>query len=170
MLNKSLGGGGILDVGCYPISFSRLVAGVAAGLNSSLDPLEVKGFAHLGPTGVDEWSAAVLRFPNDVLVQVSTGVLLDQENTARVFGTKGSLYLPTPWAPWEEVKLVLARSGREPEEIFVRSRENAYSLEADVVGDHLAARQAPFPAMSWDDTLGNLRALDAWRQEVGLEY
>jgi predicted dehydrogenase len=170
LLNKSLGGGGILDVGCYPVSFSRLVAGAAAGLNASIDPLEVKGIAHLGLSGVDEWAAAVLRFPNDVLAQVSTGVLLDQENSARVYGTKGSLYLPTPWVPQEEVKLVLTRAGRDPEDILVRSRENAYSLEADVLGDHLAARQAPFPAMSWDDTLGNLRTLDAWRREVGLEY
>jgi predicted dehydrogenase len=118
---------------------------------------------------VDEWSAAVLRFPNDVLAQVSSGVLLDQENSARVYGTKGNLYLPTPWVPQEEVKLVLTRAGREPEDIFVRSRENAYSLEADVLGDHVAARQAPFPAMSWDDTLGNLRTLDVWRREVGAE-
>lgn len=170
LLNKALGGGGILDVGCYPVSFSRLVAGVAAGLNASLDPLEVRGVAHLGPTGVDEWAAAVLRFPNDVLAQVSTGILLDQENSACVYGTKGNLYLPTPWVPQEEVKFMLTRAGRDREEIFVRSRENAYSLEADVLGDHLAARQAAFPAMSWEDTLGNLRTLDSWRREVGLEY
>jgi predicted dehydrogenase len=170
LLSKSLGGGGILDVGCYPVSLSRLVAGVAAGFNASLDPLEVKGVAHLGPTGVDEWAAAVMKFPNDVLAQVSTGVLLEQENSARIYGTKGSLYLPTPWVPQEEVKLVLTRTGREPEDILIRSRENAYTLEADVVGDHLAARQAPFPAMSWDDTVGNLRTLDAWRRDVGMAY
>jgi predicted dehydrogenase len=168
LLNRRLGGGGILDVGCYPISISRLVAGVASGLSKSIDPLDVKGFAHLGPTGVDEWAAALLQFPNDVLAQVSTGVLLEQENVARVWGTKGSIYLPTPWVPQEEVKLVLNRTGRDPEDILIRSRENAYSLEADVLGDHLGARQAPFPAMSWDDTLGNMRTLDAWRREVGL--
>jgi hypothetical protein len=96
-------------------------------------------------------------------------VLLEQENVARVFGSRGSIYLPTPWVPQEEVKIVLTRGGQS-EDILIRSRENAYTLEADVVGDQLAARQAAFPAMSWDDTLGNLEALDAWRAEVGLRY
>lgn len=170
LLNRSLGGGGILDVGCYPVSFSRLVAGVAAGVAAPAEPVEVKGVAHIGRTGVDEWSSAVLRFPNDVIAQVATGVLLDQDNSAKVYGSKGSLFLPTPWVPKEEVVLTLARTGREPEEIRVRSERNAYTLEADVVGDHLPARQAPFPAMTWDDSLGNLRTLDAWRRSIGLHY
>jgi predicted dehydrogenase len=170
LLNKALGGGGILDVGCYPVSFSRLVAGVAMGLNAPAEPVELKGVARLGPTGVDEWAAAVMRFPNDVIAQVSAGLLLEQENAARVYGTKGNLFLPTPWVPREEVRLTLTRAGRAPEDILIRSRHNAYTLEADVVGARLAARQAPFPAMSWDDTLGNVRALDAWRREVGLRY
>src|SRR5205807_8408637 len=38
----------------------------------------------------------------------------------------------------------------------------------DTVAQHLAARQAP--AMSWDDSLGNMRALDAWRGSIGLTY
>ena len=34
-----------------------------------------------------------------------------------------------------------------------------------MVATHISARQSP--AMSWDDTLGNMRLLDAWRQEIG---
>jgi hypothetical protein len=41
-----------------------------------------------------------------------------------------------------------------------------FTYEADMVATHIAQRQAP--AMSWDDTLGNMRLLDRWRQEIGL--
>jgi hypothetical protein len=37
-----------------------------------------------------------------------------------------------------------------------------FTLEADTVAAHIRDRQAPWPAMTWEDTLGNMRALDAW--------
>jgi hypothetical protein len=45
-----------------------------------------------------------------------------------------------------------------------------YAFEADCVARHVAERQAPFPAPSWDDSIGNMRVLDAWRAAVGLRY
>jgi predicted dehydrogenase len=45
--NRALGGGGILDVGCYPASMSRLVAGASAG-EPFLDPVEVKASGVVG--------------------------------------------------------------------------------------------------------------------------
>ena len=57
LFKNALGGGGILDVGCYTVSMSRLVAGIATG-KSFADPLEVHGCAHFAPTGVDTWATA----------------------------------------------------------------------------------------------------------------
>ena len=45
-----------------------------------------------------------------------------------------------------------------------------YAIEADTVARHIAARQAPSPCMTWDDSLGNMRTLDAWRKAVGLVF
>ena len=56
---NDLAGGGILDVGCYVASISRLVAGAAAG-KPFLDPVKTLGVAHLGLEGTDEWASAVL--------------------------------------------------------------------------------------------------------------
>ena len=58
LFRNALAGGGILDVGCYGVSMSRLVAGVATGKDFA-EPIDVKGCGHLGATGVDEWAAAV---------------------------------------------------------------------------------------------------------------
>src|SRR5690606_36882748 len=61
LLNPQLAGGGILDVGCYPVSFARLIAGAAQGKEYA-DPTVVKAAGHLEATGVDRYTAAVLKF------------------------------------------------------------------------------------------------------------
>jgi predicted dehydrogenase len=58
--SKELGGGGILDVGCYPASMARLIAGAAAG-QPFLEPVQVKACGKVSPTGVDLYSAAIWR-------------------------------------------------------------------------------------------------------------
>ncbi len=56
----------------------------------------------------------------------------------------------------------------QPQEISIESLDDLYTYEADTVATYLDARQAP--AMSWDDTLGNMQTLDRWRQAIGLVY
>jgi predicted dehydrogenase len=173
LLAKSLGGGGILDVGCYPVSLVRLLAGAAAGKDFD-DPVEVKGCARLGETGVDEWASAVMRFESDIVAEVATGVRLARENIAQVFGSDGWITVPEPWTPRREpgsARILIQKKGKDrPEEIRVDCADSLYALEADVVADNLSRRQALPPAMTWDDSLGNMRALDLWRESIGLEY
>jgi predicted dehydrogenase/aryl-alcohol dehydrogenase-like predicted oxidoreductase len=172
LFNLALGGGGILDVGCYPVSLSRLVAGVAQG-KDFVEPLEVKAVGHLGETGVDEWSAAVLRFPGDIVAEVATGVRVGLENVVRIFGSEGHILVPSPWIVSREggsSKIVVQKRGAEPREVVIETDAYLYGLEADVVARDLSRRQARPPAMTWDDTLGNVKALDAWREAVGLRY
>lgn len=166
-------GGGVLDVGCYPVSMSRLIAGAAAG-KPFADPIDVKGAGHLGPQRTDDYAAAILKFPGGILAQVSTGVQVDQENVVRIFGSDGSIFISDPWVPNREPgvsKLVLKRSDeKHARDIEVRVDRGLYSIEADTVAEHLAHRQAPPPAMTWDDTLGNMKTLDRWREQIGLRY
>ena len=79
-------GGGILDVGGYPVSMARLIAGAADG-KPFLDPDKVSGVAHLGQTGVDEWASAVLKFPTNVIAEVSCSIMANQDNTLRIIGS-----------------------------------------------------------------------------------
>lgn len=172
LFSNELAGGGILDVGCYPISMTRLVAGAAMGKDFA-DPAEVKGAGHLGRTGVDEWAAAVLKFPGGIVAQIATGVSVDLDNVVRIFGSEGEILVPEPWMPSREggaVKIIVNRKGESPREIVVETSRHLYSFEADVVAENIARRQAPSPAMSWDDSLGNMLALDEWRQSIGLTY
>jgi len=171
---QELGGGGILDVGCYPASAARLVAGAAAGKPFE-EPLELRATGHIGPTGVDYWATASVKFPGGIGAQLTTGVALDmrQDNVIRVFGSEGKILVPDPWTPsrWnrDDTKIIVTRyDDPQPRTVIVPAPNDLYTYEADTVAAHIADRQAP--QMSWDDTLGNMRLLDAWRKELGLVY
>ncbi len=163
-----LGGGGILDVGGYPVSAARLVAGAVRGLPFA-DPVAVTGAGRIGDTGVDEWAIATLDFGDGLVAQVAAAIRLAAEHTLRVYGSEGYLEVPQPWTPEpdEPGRVAVHRAG-EPPRVVTTAAAGQYAYEADVVADHLADRQAP--QMSWADSLGNAATLDAWRAAVGVEY
>jgi predicted dehydrogenase len=182
MYKHAHAGGGILDVGCYPVSMARLIAGVATD-NDFADPLEVKGMGHLGQTGVDEYATALLRFPGDILATVATGVALEEDNTVRILGTEGQIFVSHPWVPAREggkTEIIVQRTGEPAQSIEIDAGRHLYAYEIDQVaeavdrlrtspGDALRGQAAP-PAMTWADTLGNIKTLDAWRHSFGFRY
>jgi len=173
-LNHALAGGGILDVGCYTASLARLVAGAALGLDFA-EPLEVKGCGMIGERSrVDEYAVASLKFPGGILAQISCGVQLHQENVVRIYGTKGRIIIPTPWVVSINggiSKVIVQKDGeKDPWEIQVTAYQGLFAIEADTACRFIPHRQAKPPAMSWEDSLGNMRTLDLWREAIGLHY
>jgi hypothetical protein len=124
---------------------------------------------------VDEWAIASLKFPGDILAQVATGVSVNQENVVKIFCSDGWIMLPNPWvsdgANPEAGKIILQRKGdAEPRTIGVEAEAPSFVYEADVVGRAISSRKTQAPAMTWNDSLGNARALDQWRESIGLLY
>jgi predicted dehydrogenase/aryl-alcohol dehydrogenase-like predicted oxidoreductase len=163
-----LAGGGILDVGGYPVSYARLIVGAATG-QPFADPAAVTAVGHVGETGVDEWTVATLFFDAGVTAQVSTGVRLSDQNQVRIFGSEGYLVVEDPWfgGDGKPTHVTLHKVGEEPRDI---SADPAliYAAEAEAVAAAIEQRQAP--EMSWADTLGNLTVQDAWRAAIGQQY
>ncbi len=174
---NDLAGGGILDVGCYPVSMSRFIAGQAAG-KPFLDPVKVMGTAHLGQERTDEWAAAVLQFDTGIVAQVSCAVFVQLDNVLRIHGATGRIEVPDFWFAGGDRTggpgtIRIVRPGKEVETIEAgRGQPHLYSFEADGAAAAIFAGRQEFaaPGMSWADTLGNLRALDAWRAGAGLQY
>ncbi|HIT74759.1 MAG TPA: aldo/keto reductase [Candidatus Avipropionibacterium avicola] len=171
---RDLAGGGILDVGGYPVSMARLLAGAALGVDGQAkpydEPVTVTAAGHLAETGVDDWAVASLTFASGITAQVHTGVGLGTEPSCRVYGADGWIDVANPWLPCRDGRpagLVVHRPHQEPEQIEVDTPE-LYASEADHVAAHLAQRQAP--AMDWADTLANMAVLDEWREQLGVVY
>jgi predicted dehydrogenase len=175
VFRNALAGGGILDVGCYCVSMSRLIAGVSRERDFA-EPLHISGAGHLGTTGVDEWAFALMTFSGDIIAQLATSVRLNQDNDVVIDGSKGRIRLPNPWVYSQEKpedgKIVVMLNGQSETQINIEATVTSYTYEADVFGDAVLAgkKQAPFPAMTWDDSVGNMKTLDRWRQSIGMTY
>lgn len=173
LMNPAFGGGGILDVGCYAVSMSRLIAGAALGRKFA-HPVAVQGTGHLGKTGVDEWATANLKFDGDIVAQCATGVQLNQDNSVVIYGSEGVITVPAPWfcngRDPGKVSFTLARQGKASEDIVIDVPKGIYAIEADVVARNISSRQAPSPCMTWADSISQAATLDLWREALGLSY
>ncbi|MGH2558584.1 MAG: aldo/keto reductase [Thermomicrobiales bacterium] len=172
LYRHDLAGGGILDVGGYPTSIASLAAGAVNGAPFA-EPETVTGTGHIGAESrVDEWAIASLAYPGGIVAQLATGVGVAGDNVVRVVGDDGRITLPAPWflRGHNRTTRIVVERGQECEEIELTAPASAYAMEADLVGDHLAARQAPPPAMGHDESLANMRTLDRWRDAIGLVY
>jgi predicted dehydrogenase/aryl-alcohol dehydrogenase-like predicted oxidoreductase len=171
---NDLAGGGILDVGCYPASMARLLAGAATG-KPFADPLRVCGMAKLGESGVDEWASALLQFPSGILAEISCSVSLNQDNVLRVVGTKGRIEVKDFWfaggkqGGTGQIDIVTPE-GTETIEVTDPRHLYAFEVDAAVAAIRAGKKEFDAPGMSWADTLGNLRVLDKWRADAGLEF
>ncbi len=167
LFNPELGGGGILDVGGYPMSFARLLAGLIVGTERE-EPTKLMATGVIGPTGVDEQASALVTFASGFTASLGCGVFHDLGTAAVIFGEAGRIELPDPWIPGGDrqrcdSEFVIIRDGEPSETVTVKTEMPTYAIEAELVLDSIPNRQATWPAMSWEDTLGNMRALDRWR-------
>ena len=135
--DKKLGGGGLMDVGCYCINLSRLLAGE--------EPVEIHASAHLHERGVDDLVVGTMKFPAGVVASFTCGMSVHADNTAYVCGSDGYIEIPIPWKPPpQQAAYTIARStppkmdlaagapARPPRETrFVDAGSQLYALEAD---------------------------------------
>ena len=172
LFNKDLGGGAILDVGLYPVSLSRMIAGVANG-KKFINPKKIIGNAHIGETGVDEIAYGTFEFESDIIAEVSTAIMENMENNAVITGTEGVIILDEPWEPGKDGgpyhSLIKITKNNKTETIDFKGPEHLFFFEAELSSQTIIKEkfELPYPGMMWEDTLGNLRTLDLWRKAVG---
>jgi predicted dehydrogenase len=146
-LQAGLDGGALMDVGCYCVSATRLLAG---------EPERVGAEQSLGGDGVDVAFAASLRHPNDVISHFDCGLALDSRDLLEVVGDAGSLRLDDPWH-CRNPGIQLSRGG-ETERIEIE-RANSYGLEVENFS--AAMRGEAEPLLNRADATGQARTIEA---------
>ena len=94
--NKELGGGSILDLGCYPISFFMLFANSKDKIS-----LNEKKLSY-AKSGVDDEATANLEYNNKFKGKIKVSIKSNLENSCVIHGTKGSIKVNSPWLPNKE--------------------------------------------------------------------
>ncbi len=171
LFNKNLAGGAILDVGLYPVSFSRMIAGANLG-KKFINPMSLEANAKIGDTGVDEISSAFMEFENGLKAEAHTAIMKNMNNNAIIEGSGGKIIVNNPWMPGKDggpyhSTISIIKNGNEEIKNF-KGPEHLFFFEAELSSQSIIKekQQVPHPGMTWEDTLSNLKVLDLWRKKI----
>jgi predicted dehydrogenase len=173
--DRALAGGALMDIGCYCINFSRLIAGA--------EPTSMHAMGQLHPSGVDELAGGILQVPGDITASFTCGMNAQADNTASICGDEGYIEIPVPWKPpvqnamWNLAYSIPPRMDQasgvappaRPRETFsVDAGKGLYALEADDFAEAvLDGKSLP---VSREDSLGNMGVLDGLRRQIGVVF
>lgn len=157
--DPNLGGGALLDLGIYPISFAHYWLGT---------PDDVYSVAFLGETGVDEHVSALFAYESGKTAQLSFSTRVAGTKSATLVGDKGIIHFDGPIYNSPRIRLML---NDMPERVIEFPQDvNAYRNEVEEVHRCLQDGLLESPLMTLDDTLAIMRVMDAMREEWGVEY
>ena len=146
-LRTDVEGGALMDVGCYCVSASRMLAG---------EPASVAARAWYGPTGTDWVFAAIMKFPNNALGLFDCGTALPRRDELEAIGSEGSVFIDDPWFCRKPI-IELRRNGKL-EQLEIEP-DDPYRLELENLSD--AIRGQDELLLGRDDALGQARTLQA---------
>ena len=144
---KEMGGGSIWDIGCYPISFARMIVGA--------EPLEVFGWQVKGPGGSDESFVGQMQFANGVHAQFDSSFKAPLRTFMEIVGTDATLEIPIPFKPGHNEKIFLKR-GAETETIEIKGQV-LYLGEVEDMSDAILLGKPPRVSLS--DSRGNIATI-----------
>ncbi|WCH97453.1 Gfo/Idh/MocA family oxidoreductase [Streptomyces moderatus] len=156
------GGGALLDLGVYPVSFAQLLLG---------EPSDVTARATLSAEGVDLQTGALLSWDNGALASLHCSIVGGTATAASITGSAGRIDVPGGFFFPE--RFVLHRDGRDPEEFTADPADgprNTLRHEAAEVMRALRAGESESPLVPLEGTLAVMRTLDAIRDRVGVRY
>ena len=160
LLNPELAGGGLLDVGIYPLSLASMVFGA---------PEATASVSHIGDSGVDEQAAVLLRYAAGQIAICYTAARTNTPHLAFIMGTDAQMWLGDSW--WNGRALEIRRPGADAPEIIEPERKgNGYNYEAEEVGRCLREGLPESPVMGLDESLSIVQTMDQIRAQWGLRY
>ena len=173
LVNKELGGGSILDIGCYPMSISRHAVGAVNGKNF-MNPVSIEGQGELNSQGIDLNASAKLVFEDGSLAEIKSATNLSSASDVEISDGKNTVVLNQPWHCGEfterKSQITLKKSNGDKESIDITTDKGLYALEIDHFSENLKNHNTESDLIPHNDSHGNMIALDTWRKELKVVY
>ena len=163
LFSKKLGGGCILDLGCYPISFSTSLISLQNEINFEKFVI-VNCKKEVGETGVDIDSSLEYNFNNEINVEVASSFKKNIGRKSIIKGTKGTIIVDDTWIDGKIISLVKDNNKKEYK---FDNTINPYTLEIDNVSQSILNKSncCLFPGTTFNETLINTKILNDWIYE-----
>ena len=170
--NPLLGGGAILDVGCYPLSMVKLIAGNLQGMPFA-DPESINATGRLDETGVDLQSEAHLVFSDQIEAKISCAIDEEYSNDLKIKSGNLELVVEQPWHCGQfqdgNSSIKILDSGDLIKEVSYLDTVGLFTREIDHASKCIQEEKFESALVSHADTQSNMLWLDKWRQEVKIK-
>ncbi len=159
LFNKDLGGGVILDLGCYPVSFSLLIQSLISKKIDNIQILNKK--KEFTDSGVDIDSYADIIFNDKFIVNIGASFKKNLGKKTEIVGDRGKLIIEDSWHG-NPSKINI--SGENNYSLHVDAKENIFSHEIEFISECILEKNnsPKYPGMTIHDTLQNIKILDEW--------
>jgi predicted dehydrogenase len=156
MFAPELGGGALLDLGIYPVSFSSLVLGT---------PSKITAVADRAFTGVDAQTSILLQYASGAHAVLNTTLSAASPNRAAIVGTEGRIEIDrTFYAPTSFT--IISREGKVVQRYENKYPEHGLREEAEEVLRCLKSGLKESPLLPLDETVSIMKIIDEVRRQT----
>lgn len=157
-INPDLGGGALLDLGIYPISFATMIF--------KRQPSRIISSACLGQTGVDEQSSYIFEYESGEMALMYSSFISDTPHEALISGDKGYIRIPDFFHPSD---MTISLNGEQ--RVIERKYESTgYNYEAQEVMNCILSGKLESEIMPLDETVRIIELMDELRLQWGVRY
>lgn len=159
LFDPNLGGGALLDVGVYTLSFASMVLG---------EPSKISGVATLGQSGVDEVVGITLGYPSGAVADLYTTVRANTPHEATILGDKGRIRIERSW--WRPDHLTISHDSEGEEGVHMPWDSSGFNYQAAEVCRCLREGKIESDVMPHAESISIMRTMDELRSQWGLKY
>ncbi len=159
LFDLELGGGSLLDIGIYPLSFVCMVLGA--------HPDRIEAMATMGSSGVDEQFAAILGYGDGRLGIITGDIRAATLQETCIIGTEGTIVIHPPYISCTTATL---QAGGREERLELRTDGTGYGYQGNEVMTCMREGKLESDIMPLDESRAIMGIMDRLRQHWGLKY
>ena len=161
LFNAELGGGAILDLGCYPISFFQLFLNE----NEKLKLINAEG--SFVSTGVDNYAKINFLSEQNIELNVKISLKENLENNCKIYGTDGIIIVPAPWLPPKKSYLEIIKDNSYYKKFSITDK-SVYAIQIENVSNKFNKIKDKENKLLVDinSSVDIMKILDLWRKKI----
>ena len=159
LYNKALGGGSVLDVGVYALSFATKLLG---------EPSAIKSLVNMASTGVDATANIILQYPSGATAHLLSSIAITTPQECSIVGTKGRIYVKEPM--YKATEFTLCLHGGAPITYSFPHLCNGFEYEIMEVMHCIKHGLLQSEKVPHSQTLTVSQLMDTILQEAGIDY
>ena len=166
LFNKEFGGGAILDLGCYPVSISNLIANIYNEKSFTIPEIK-NASGTIYKSEVDMNAQAELIYNNGITSKINVSINKNLNNVTKVIGTKGELIICEPWLPNKDSVIEIHRDGKI-EKLKTNSSLSIFASQIDNFNKNIEKKnlKCEYPSMNIDNSVDCMEIMTNWKNQI----